>query len=347
VVYQGGGSVPPYALIKLSPEVVARAGQRRGPGLSAIGNRGPGATPKVMLGIGDVVSVTIFEAAAGGLFIPESGARPGNFVTLPDQIVDNSGNITMPYAGTIRSAGRSIPDIQADIVSRLGARAIEPQVVITLKEQQATQVSVLGAVHTAGRFPINPSGDRVLDAIARAGGPEFPAYETYVTLKRGKTEATEHFNSLVRITGDNVFVHAGDIIVVSRKPESFVALGASGRNGQFEFGAETVTLAEALGRAGGLIDSRANPTYVFLYREEDREVVERVGFSTINFATDRIPTIYTVDVRDPSGYFLASKFELRDKDVVYIANAPTVEVSKVFSFVKDATTTGRELEIIH
>jgi hypothetical protein len=40
----------------------------------------------ITLGIGDVVSITIFEAEAGGLFVPsEAGARPGNFVTLPDQ----------------------------------------------------------------------------------------------------------------------------------------------------------------------------------------------------------------------------------------------------------------------
>jgi hypothetical protein len=49
---------------------------------------------RIALGIGDVVSVTIFEAEAGGLFLPsQAGARPGNFVMLPDQIVDSDGNI--------------------------------------------------------------------------------------------------------------------------------------------------------------------------------------------------------------------------------------------------------------
>jgi protein involved in polysaccharide export with SLBB domain len=75
---------------------------------------------RVTLGIGDVVSVTIFEAEAAGLFLPsEAGARPGNFVTLPDQIVDSNGNITVPYAGTIRAAGRTPSEVQQAIIEAL------------------------------------------------------------------------------------------------------------------------------------------------------------------------------------------------------------------------------------
>jgi protein involved in polysaccharide export with SLBB domain len=77
----------------------------------------------ITLGIGDIVSVTIFEAEAGGLFLPsEAGARPGNFVTLPDQIVDSDGNITVPYAGTIRAAGRTPFKVQQAIIEALTRR---------------------------------------------------------------------------------------------------------------------------------------------------------------------------------------------------------------------------------
>ena len=78
----------------------ASARTQCGPNASKVFSRRP---PRgITLGIGDIVSVTIFEAEAGGLFLPsEAGARPGNFVTLPEQIVDSNGNITVPYAGTI------------------------------------------------------------------------------------------------------------------------------------------------------------------------------------------------------------------------------------------------------
>lgn len=347
VVGQASTKSAPYMLVKLTPDVISRLGQPRSAGLASVVGRGPGRSPHVMLGVGDVVSVTIFEAAAGGLFIPAtSGARPGNFVTLPDQNVDNQGNITMPYAGSIRAAGRSIPDVQKEIVDRLRDRAIEPQVVITLKTQQATQVSVLGAVRSASRFPINPAGDRLLDVIAKAGGPEFPSYETYVTIQRGGREATEHFQRLVDHPEDNVYVIGGDMIVLSRKPESFVALGASGRNGQFNFEADNITLSEAIGKAGGLLDGRANPTYVFVYRQENRHTLEKLGYATGNFAGDTIPTIYMADVRSPTGYFLTAKFDVVDKDVLFIANAPSVDVGKVFDFVYGGALAGREASII-
>ena len=70
--------------------------------------------------IGDMVSVTIFEAEAGGLFVPsEAGARPGNFVMLPEQTVDSNGNITVPYVGAIRAAARTPSEVQQAIIEAL------------------------------------------------------------------------------------------------------------------------------------------------------------------------------------------------------------------------------------
>ena len=96
----------------------ASARTQCGPNASKVFSRRP---PRgITLGIGDIVSVTIFEAEAGGLFLPsEAGARPGNFVTLPDQIVDSDGNITVPYAGTIRAAGRTPLEVQQAIIEAL------------------------------------------------------------------------------------------------------------------------------------------------------------------------------------------------------------------------------------
>ena len=323
----------PYVLVNLTPNLVSLLAPHKKTGLSAMGPRG--SAPHVTLGIGDLVSVTVFEAAAGGLFIPNPGStRPGNFVQLPDQTVDNSGNITVPYAGAIRAAGRSIPQIQAEIVDKLKNRAIEPQVIVTLKDQKASQVSVLGEVNGPSRFPITPSGDRVLDVIAKAGGPKYPGYQTYVTLQRNGKEGTELFNHLVDNPRDNVYVHPGDIVVVSNKPQSFVALGASGKNGQIDFDAEQMTLSEALGKAGGLLDSRANPSYVFLYRLEVKATLVDLGQPVDRYTTEFVPTIYAVNLREPQGYFLASQFYLHDKDVLYATNAPVSDLDKVFNLVR-------------
>ena len=97
---------PPYGLVKLSPEVVNILAEYGARALSAwFGDRRP--PPEIKLGIGDVVGITIYEAAAGGLFIPaEAGVRPGNFVTLPNQAVDEKGFLVVPYAGLVRPPAR-------------------------------------------------------------------------------------------------------------------------------------------------------------------------------------------------------------------------------------------------
>ncbi len=118
--------------------------------------------PVHVIGVGDVLNVSIFEAAPGGLFTPgtSAGARPGNFVDLPPQAVDQKGAIYIPYAGEIPAAGRTIPDISQAIIARLRNRAIEPQVVVSLNQQHSSIVSVLGAVNAPGVLALNSVGER-------------------------------------------------------------------------------------------------------------------------------------------------------------------------------------------
>ena len=118
-----------------------------------------------------MISVTLYESGAGGLFFPlEGGLRTGNFLTIPNQIVDDKGMITVPYGGSILARGRTEQEIQTAIVSALQGRALEPQAVVTVVERRNAMVSVVGEVGLAVRFPASVAGERVLDAIARAGG---------------------------------------------------------------------------------------------------------------------------------------------------------------------------------
>ena len=111
--------LPPVATARSVKECSAKhgPGSQCRPKAASVFSRLP---PRLTLGIGDVVSVTIFEAEPGGLFIPaDASARPGNFVTLPDQTIDSNGNITVPYVGTIRGAGRTPSEVQQAIVKAL------------------------------------------------------------------------------------------------------------------------------------------------------------------------------------------------------------------------------------
>ena len=331
----------PYALVALTPEVVDVLAVTTPRLVGAFSDRRP--PQQLRFGIGDIVSVTVFEAAAGGLFIPqEAGVRPGNFVSLPHQAVDSAGNITVPYAGAVRAVGRTAAEVQQSIVDALKNRAIEPQAVVALIEQRTSLISVLGEVNIPNRFPASAAGEKILDAITRAGGPKGQGFDTWVMLERGGARTTVPFGALVYEPTNNIYVRPNDTIYVYREPQTFVALGASGQQGQINFEAWRISLAEAVGKAGGLNDSLADPASVFLYRGETREVAERLGADISRFEGPIIPVVYNVNFRDPSGYFLATKLQMRNKDVLFAANSSAVESAKVLQYIRLVAATASD-----
>ncbi len=334
------GSILDYVLVDLN-RVVLPLIEDAGPGsLFRAFGAGHGPAPEIKVGVGDTIQVTLFEAQSGGLFIPvDAGSRPGNFVSLPNQTVDSKGYITVPYAGQIRALNRGTPAIQQDIIDKLKDRAIEPQAVVSIVTQSSTQVTVIGEVNTPGKISINAAGDRVLDAISRAGGIRDPGYEEFVTLQRHGLKGTVYFINLVKDPRENVYVEPGDTLYVYQYQRAFMAFGATGNSGQFKFLQENVTLSDAVGKAGGLLDSRAEPGQVFVYRIEQRSTLEKMGADVSNFPGDRqdIPTIFRVNFRDPSGFFAARRFPMRDNDIVYVDNADQVEITKFLNMLTTVT----------
>jgi polysaccharide export outer membrane protein len=328
----------PYSLVRITPHVIDVLAHNA-PRLSTVfSDRGP---PKdIRFGVGDLVGVTIFEAASGGLFIPaEAGVRPGNFITLPSQQVDSQGNISVPYAGNIKAKGKTQVEVQQEIVEALKNRAIEPQVVVTLVEQRATLISVLGDVNAPNRFPVNHAGERILDAIAQAGGPKSQGYEEWVLLERNGKRAVTPFGALIWDPSSNIFVRPEDTLFVYREPQTFMAFGASGSQGIINFESWRMSLSEALAKAGGLNDNSADAFNVFLYRGEPIQVARELGLDVSQTPGPVVPVIYLLNLRDPAGWFLAKKFEMRNKDVIYIPNAPTYEANKAMVFFRQVVGT--------
>jgi polysaccharide export outer membrane protein len=337
-----------YVLVDLNKDVLPFLDDPGPDSLYRTFGAGRGPAPELKVGVGDTVQVTLFEAQAGGLFIPtDAGARPGNYVQLPNQTVDSRGYITVPYAGQVRVLGRSTPDIQREIVAKLANRAIEPQALVSLVSQTSTQVTVVGDVGSPQKFTINPAGDRVLDAITRAGGVRSPGYEEFVTLERRGRKGTVYFLNLLNNPRENVFVAPGDIVYVQQNQRAFMAFGATGLSGQFKFGQENLTLNEAVGKAGGLLDARADPGEVFVYRIEARPTLEKMGVDLKAFEVGRrsLPTIFRVNFRDPSGFFAARRFPMRDGDVVYVDNADQVEITKFLSLLTTVTGAGATVAV--
>ncbi len=300
-----------------------------------------GRPPQPKIGVGDSVVVSIWEAAGGGLF----GASPtehvssgSRSVTIPEQVIQQDGAITVPFAGRIPVAGRLPVEVQKTIEERLAEKAIEPQAIVTVTKSLANSVTVTGEVVSGARVPLSAKGDRLLDLIAAAGGARSPVYETFVRLSRDGITATIPMETLVSDPAENIYAQPGDVLTLVRLPESFTAFGATGANLQVPFTAEKMTLVEALAKAGGLQDLRSDPGGVFLFRFEPPNVVSALGRPQLGTGPGgSSPVVYRLDLSDAKSYFLAQRFPIEDKDIVYVANADLNELQKFFTLLNTLT----------
>ena len=343
-------------LVDLTPQIVAELRNRPEESMSVI-DRLRSNNAVDLLGPGDVLSVTIYEAGEG-LFnthkapsdsdtsTPVTGSSAE---TLPRVQVDRNGMIMVPYAGEIRVSGHTTTDVQRMIETRLAQQASQAQVLVSLVMNGSNVVYVSGDVKNSGRFPLSLAHETILDMVALAGGPTHSPQDTVVKLTRHGQEATTSLTRIQTIAAENIPVEPLDRIQVDYLPRSYIAFGATGRVAQIPFDAATVSMAEAVARAGGLDDNRANPEAVFLFRYEDRQDANLIGAApaatpipvsagTPGALPNGLPVVYRVNMRDPQTYFEMQRFTMRDKDVVYIANAPTVQIYKFLQLIYTFTT---------
>jgi polysaccharide export outer membrane protein len=300
-----------------------------------------GKPPQPKIGVGDTIVVSIWEAAGGGLFgaSPTDTVSPGSRnVTIPEQVVGRDGAITVPFAGQIPAAGRTPYEVQRTIEQRLAEKAIEPQAIVTVAKSLSNSVTVAGEIVTGARIPLSVRGDRLLDVIAAAGGAKSPVYETFVRLSRGGVTATIPMERLVSNPAENIYAQSGDVLTLVRLPQSFSVFGAAGSNALIPFTAERMTLAEALAKAGGLQDQRSDPGGVFLFRYESPQTVKSLGRPVLATGPDALtPVIYRLDLRNAKSFFLAQRFPIEDKDIIYVANADLNELQKFFTLLNTLT----------
>lgn len=307
-----------------------------------------GEPENIKLMVGDVLSISVYESSAGGLFIPiEAGIRPGNFVTLPNQIVDPEGYISVPYAGKIKVDGRSAIEVSQDIEKKLQKIAIEPQIVINIVDRNS-EISVLGAVNRASRYELNFAGEHILDAISKAGGPTGAGFDTRVSLQRGDTQYKMRLDALVDDTKKNVYLRSNDTIFLENDPDIFNIFGAITLPGRYRFNSKNIFLSEAIAISGGLNDSQADPEEVFVYRHEYCLFIANLETKSDNtskqgLACDdkkqNVPVIYNINLRDSNGYFLAQNFKMQSEDVVYVGNARATELVKLLGIVNSNAVT--------
>ena len=344
--YESQAADPRYLVANLDNRAAAILA--REPMSTLVGTFGSAGRPSSpVIGIGDSVSVTVWEAAAGGLFSTASinGITAGSHsATIPEQVVGKDGSITVPYAGRIFLAGDTTSRAEAKIVAGLRGKAIEPQVLVNVSRTFSNTVTVTGEVTTGARVPISGKGDRILDVIATAGGIRAPVHEVFIVISRGNRSAKVPMQALLQRPRENIFVQPSDILTVIREPQTFTAFGATGRNALVAFDAVGINLGEAIAKAGGLLDNQADAQGVFLLRSEPIRIAQQLDPAyPIPPGANFVNVVYNINLRDAATYFLARDFVIRNKDIVYVASAPSTQLLKalqIFGAIASPAITG-------
>jgi len=321
-------------LVNLNGEIAAKivAGKKQVLFSEVLGAEGP---TGYVVGKGDILSVSIWEAPPATLFGAGGGtvASSSQTASIPDQMVDSEGTIAVPFAGQIHAKGRTPRQIENEIKKRLAGMAHQPQVLVRLAANASANVTVVGEVGHSARIPLTPSGEKLLDVLASAGGAKQPVGKTMIQITRGNSVNSMPLDTVIRDPNQNILLQPGDVITALFQPLSFTSLGATGKNEEITFEAQGISLVEALGRAGGVQDSRANPQGVFIFRLEPAELLDWPDKPVRTTPDGRVPVIYIVNLKDPAVFFAAQNFPVKDKDIVYIANAPVAEFQKFTNII--------------
>ena len=288
------------------------------------------------VGAGDVIEVSIWEAPPATLFSSSSidprAQSSTRAVTLSDLLVDNEGTIRIPFAGRVQASGQTLGAIEAEIVKRLTGKANQPEVLVRLVKNTSLNATVVGEVNTSVRFPLSPSGEKLLDAIAAAGGVRQSVNKITIQLTRGKDVFAMPLDSIIRDPRQNVPLIRGDVITALYQTNSFTALGATGKNEEVPFEAQGISLAQALGRSGGLQDSRSDARGVFIFRFEPKPAL-KWATEPVTTADDLVPVVYRIDLKNPNSFFVMQGFAINNKDLLYVSNAPAAELQKFLNVV--------------
>ncbi|WP_311269312.1 polysaccharide biosynthesis/export family protein [Sphingobium sp. WCS2017Hpa-17] len=282
-----------------------------------------------IVGKGDTLQIAIWEAPPavlfGGVSVP--GTVTGSQGTpLPDFLVGDTGLITVPFAGAVQASGRTLTQIEQEIVARLRNKAHLPQVTARLAQNAASTATVVGEVTASVRMPLTAKGETILDGIAASGGTRQLADKITVQLTRNGQSVMMPLQSVIRDPRQNIILQPGDVVTALFQPFSFTTLGAVKQNAEVPFESTGLTLSQAMGRAGGLLS--ADPKGVFIFRWEDATLFPNRTADTIVNAEGKVPVIFRVDMKNPSTYFTMQRFQIRDKDVIYVANSPISEFQR-------------------
>lgn len=277
---------------------------------------------------GDVLSLTVFENVKDDPLLGNTGQRVSQ---LAEVQVDGEGFIFVPYAGKILAAGQTPDGLREIITSKLDTQTPDPQIAVSRVGGDGQSVSLSGMIGAQGVYPIERPTRTLSAMIAKAGGISIEPAVAVIHVTRGSQSGQVWMQDLFDKPNLDIALRGGDRIVVERDQRAFTALGATGTQRQVSFETQDLSALEALAQVGGLDTGLADPTGVFVFRDEPASIANAVLGRNDLQSSQRVA--YVLDLTQPTGIFEARDFMIRDDDTIYVTEAPFTQWSKTIAAI--------------
>ncbi len=302
---------------------------------------------------GDTLTVSIFQlnammfgsSSSSGSGDSDSKSSSGGASSQGLELtVDDRGRVAIPYAGEVSVTGLTSGEAAAAIQRALKGKLISPEVLVNVAVSPANSVTVLGEIKASGLVRLTPNSDTVVNVIARAGGTTRPNGDVVVAITRDGHTSAAPLLLVLNDPAENVRLAPRDQVRLVYHPRKYATFGALTKDAEVPIEDDSLSLAGALSRLGGLDSNNANPSAVMLFRFERPEVAHALGL-TVDPAAVRVPVVYRLDLREASGFFVAQKFEIQPDDIIYVPHADFAEARKFFELVTEVSNVGYEVAL--
>jgi polysaccharide export outer membrane protein len=260
----------------------------------------------------DVINVTVWDH-------PELTTPTGQFRSPEENgnRVGADGTVFYPYAGVVQVGGKTVAEVRKILADRLSRVITNLQLDVRVAAFRGKRAQVTGEVVQPSTVPITDVPLRVQDAIAAARGFTPEADWAEVTLSREGRSYRLNLQALYE-NGDltqNWLLKDGDIINVGDRSRNKIFVLGEVRQPQSKLMVKgRMTLAEAIGETGGLTQNVSNPSPIYVRRGDSAA-----------------PNIYRLDAQSPDAVILATRFQLRPRDVVFVSTYKLAQASNVMN----------------
>jgi polysaccharide biosynthesis/export protein len=300
--------------------------------------RNAGVVASDMISSGDTINITVYENVKDEPLLGNTGQRVSGISEIQ---VDGQGYIFIPYAGRIKAAGQTQEGLRDTITRKLEDQTPDPQVTVSRAPGDGSTVSISGQAGANGVFPIEASTRTLATMLAKSGGVTIDPGIAIVRVTRGGSTGKIWLKDLYENPSLDIALRAGDKIIVEEDSRKFIALGATGAQSMVPFESETMSALEAIATVGGLATMSADPTGVFVLRDESEDIARAVLGRPDLVGDQRI--VYVLDLTEPTGLFEARDFMIRDGDTLYVTEAPFVQWQKTLGAITGTTSAATGL----